>query len=39
MLIADPKKFADDLGNLHDAWIETMDYSADGEHWRWASAI
>jgi hypothetical protein len=28
VLIDDPKKFADDLGNLHDARIETMDYSA-----------
>lgn len=31
MLIADPKKFSDDLGNLHDAWIRTVDYSASGE--------
>ena len=30
MLIADPKKFAEDLGNLHDARIETVDYSAEG---------
>ena len=31
MLIADPKKFSDDLGNLHDAWIKTVDYSASGQ--------
>lgn len=31
MLIDDPKKFTDELGNLHDARIETMDYSADGQ--------